>query len=228
MKRTNIAWSTAVLVAAGLMMVPSAKASFTFTLGTGNSAISGYSGPYAQVDVNLTDSTHATITFTSLTAGGNTYLMGDGGTVGVNVNGTYTLGAVSESNAGTGFTPTYKNNTPGTEDGFGSFNLSLNNKDGFGDAADTITFTITDTSGTWASDSDVLTANAGGSLAAAHIFVTSSPASSGSNGGSALVTGYAADGAAVVPETGTVLAGALLLLPLGASTLRILRRNRIG
>jgi hypothetical protein len=32
----------------------------------------------------------------------------------------------------------------------------------------------------------------------------------------------------VVPEPTTVLAGALLLLPLGASTLRILRRNRIG
>jgi hypothetical protein len=31
-----------------------------------------------------------------------------------------------------------------------------------------------------------------------------------------------------VPEASTVLAGALLLLPLGASTLRILRRNRIA
>jgi hypothetical protein len=31
-----------------------------------------------------------------------------------------------------------------------------------------------------------------------------------------------------VPEPTTVIAGALLLLPLGASTLRILRRNRIG
>jgi hypothetical protein len=31
-----------------------------------------------------------------------------------------------------------------------------------------------------------------------------------------------------VPEPTTMIAGALLLLPLGASTLRILRRNRIG
>jgi hypothetical protein len=31
-----------------------------------------------------------------------------------------------------------------------------------------------------------------------------------------------------VPEATTMLAGALLLLPLGASTLRILRKNRIG
>jgi len=33
---------------------------------------------------------------------------------------------------------------------------------------------------------------------------------------------------AAVPEPTTVIAGALLLLPFGASTLRILRRNRIG
>jgi hypothetical protein len=31
-----------------------------------------------------------------------------------------------------------------------------------------------------------------------------------------------------VPEASTVLAGALLLLPLGAGTIRILRRNRMG
>jgi len=32
----------------------------------------------------------------------------------------------------------------------------------------------------------------------------------------------------VVPETSTVIAGALLLLPFGASTLRILRKNRVA
>jgi hypothetical protein len=31
-----------------------------------------------------------------------------------------------------------------------------------------------------------------------------------------------------VPEPTTIIAGALLLLPLGASTLRILRRNRMA
>jgi hypothetical protein len=33
-------------------------------------------------------------------------------------------------------------------------------------------------------------------------------------------------GVAPVPEATTIIAGALLLLPLGASTLRILRRQR--
>jgi len=48
---------------------------FSFNLGVGNPAISGYPGPYVSVTVNRTNSTHATITFTSLTAAGNIYLM---------------------------------------------------------------------------------------------------------------------------------------------------------
>jgi hypothetical protein len=36
--------------------------------------------------VNRTDATHATVTFTSDVIGGNIYLLGDGGSVGVNVN----------------------------------------------------------------------------------------------------------------------------------------------
>ena len=35
-------------------------------------------------------------------------------------------------------------------------------------------------------------------------------------------------GTTPVPEASTVIAGALLLLPLGASALRILRRNRVA
>jgi len=51
---------------------------FTSTLDTGNSAISGFTGPYGSVSVDLTSSTTATITFTSLTNAGNIYLFGDG------------------------------------------------------------------------------------------------------------------------------------------------------
>src|SRR5262249_27772832 len=65
-----------------------ASASFSYTLGVGNSDISGYTGPYGKVDVTLVDSTHATITLTALNNGGNYYLFGDGGTLGVNVHAT--------------------------------------------------------------------------------------------------------------------------------------------
>ncbi len=171
---------------------------FSFDLVTGNSAISGFTGPYAHVDVNLTDATHATITFTSLTNSGNIYLLGDGGSVGVNVNATsWTLGTITGSNAGTGFTPgPWSDGGAGNEDGFGSFNQTINSFDGFTHSSDTISFGLTDDSGTWADAAAVLIANASGDLAAAHIFVTTSPANAANT---ALVTGFASGEGTGVP-----------------------------
>src|SRR5438128_2509588 len=83
------------------------------TIGNPNTALACCTGPYATVDINLTTSTTATITFTSLTNGGYIYLMGDGGTADLNVNGTYSLGAVTESNSISGFTPAFSTNAPG-------------------------------------------------------------------------------------------------------------------
>jgi hypothetical protein len=189
---------------------------FNSTINTPNSAISGFSSPFGEVSVNLTTSTTATITFTSDTVGGNTYLFGDGGSVALNVNATtFTVSGISGSNSGTGFTPgPYTFAGAGNEDGFGSFNLTIDSFDGFTHSSDTITFTLTNTSGTWASASDVLVANASGFDAAAHIFVTSSPANA-SNG--AIATGFAAEGATVVPEPGSMaLFGSGLLLLGGA------------
>ncbi len=167
-----------------------AWADFSFNLDTGNSAISGFTGPYASVDVHLTDATHATITFTSLTNSGNIYLLGDGGSVAVNVNAaSWTLGPITGSNAGTGFTPgPWSDGGGGVEDGFGSFNQTINSFDGFTHSSDTISFTLTDTSGSWVDASQVLGDNADGFLAAAHIFVTSSPATATNV---ALATGFA-------------------------------------
>ena len=178
---------------------PAAEA-FTFSLDDGNAAISGYSGPYASGDVALNDATHATITFTSLTAGGNIYLFGDGGSVAVNVNAaSWTLGPIAGTNFGTGFTPgdPYSNGGAGNEDGFGSFNQTINSFDGYKHSSDTISFILTNTSGQWANADSVLADNSDGYYAAAHIFVTSSPADA-SNG--ALATGYAAGSGGSVPE----------------------------
>lgn len=184
---------------------PKASADYTFDLGLGNSAISGFTGPYATVDIQLTDATTATITFTSLTNDGNIYLMGDGGTVGVNVNAaSWTLGTITGSNAGTGFSlGPFSNGGAGNEDGFGNFNQTINSFDGFKDTSDIVSFVLTNTSGSWADASNVLTGNADGYLAAAHIFVTSDPANA-SNG--ALATGYATNGgSSSVPEPGSLL-----------------------
>jgi hypothetical protein len=186
-------WLAMLPVAATIALTPVAGHAdfFTFNLDLGNSALSGFSGPWATVSVNRTSSTTATITFTSLTNAGNIYLLGDGGTVGVNVNATsWTLGTVTGSNAGTGFTPgPYSDGGAGNEDGFGSFNQTINSFDGYTHSSDTVSLDLTDTGGSWASASNVLATNGSGNFAAAHIFVTSSPANA-SNG--ALVTGFAA------------------------------------
>jgi hypothetical protein len=180
-----------VLVGGLLLFASVARAdSVSFDLTTGNTAISGFTGPYATVNINLTSSTTAVVTFTSDTNGGNIYLMGGAQAADVNVNATsWTIGSFLASNAGTGFTPGgISDGGSNNVDGFGVFNQTTDSFDGFTHSSDSISFILTDTSGTWASAASVLTPNADGNEAAAHIFVTSSPANA-ANG--ALATGFA-------------------------------------
>ena len=192
----------------GLLLFASvARADVTsFDLTAGNAAIAGFTGPYATVTINRTSATTATITFTSLTNSGNIYLMGGAGAVDVNVNATsWTIGSFSASNTGTGFTPgAVSDSGSNNVDGWGVFNQTNDSFDGYTHSSDSISFMLTDTSGTWASAANVLTPNADGNEAAAHIFVTSSPANA-SNG--ALVTGFASSTGATppVPEPASML-----------------------
>src|SRR5262249_52326585 len=128
---------------------------------------------------------------TSYTNGGNIYLMGNGSSVGVNVNATsWTVGSFTASNSGTGFTtPTLSDGGSQNVSSFGVFNQTITSSDGFTSSSDKISFTLTNTSGTWSSASNVLAANSNNWLAEAHIFVTSSPANA-ANGATA--TGFAA------------------------------------
>ena len=204
MRRLTLPMVAIAVLALLTLGPPRASAdSTTYNISVGNTAISGFTGPYALVTVNRTSSTTATITFTSDLAAGNIYLMGDGSSVAVNVNATsWTLGTITGSNAGTGFTPgPYSNGGSGNVDGFGVLNQTINSFDGFSHSSDTISFTITNTSGTWANAASVLIANSQGALAAIHVFVTSSPANA-ANG--AIATGFAANGGATVPEPGVL------------------------
>jgi hypothetical protein len=206
----------ALLLAVALALTSGARSAsadvFTSILNAPNDAVSGFSGPYGTVTVDLTSSTTATVTFTSAVVGGNIYLFGDGSTAAVNVNASsFTITNVSGSNAGTGFTPgPYTvENPPGTSNvsSFGSFNGVIDSFDGFTHTSDTVSFTVTDLSGTWASAANVLTPNADGFDAVAHIFITSSPAHA-ANG--AIVTGFAGEnGGPVVPEPSTMAIAAL-------------------
>ncbi len=79
-------------------------------------------------------------------------------------------GTITGSNAGTGFSPgPYSDGGSGNVDGFGVFNQTINSFDGFPNSSDSISFVVTDTSGTWASASNVMTRNSGGFDAGAHI-----------------------------------------------------------
>ena len=167
----------------------------SYTLNGGNTALSGFPGPYATVEVNLTDSTHATITFTSLTNGNNVYLLGGAQAADVNVNATnWTLGTVTGTNSFSGGPPFgapggYTNGGANAVDGFGSFNQTIDSADGYTHVASQITFGLTDNSGTWASAANVLTGNSNGFPAAAHIFVCT--LTSGSCSVTAPATGFA-------------------------------------
>ena len=134
--------------------------------------------------------------------------------MGVNVNATsWAIGSFSALNSGTGFSSVLANLSnagAGNEDGFGSFSQTFDNFDGFTHSWTHIGFSLTNTSGTWATASQVLAANGSGFLAAAHIFVTASPANA-ANG--ALAAGFATNGGTPgVPDGGAtvMLLGAAL------------------
>lgn len=194
----------------------------TLTIGVPNGAASCCTAPYATVQIDRINGTKATITFTSDTNAGFLYLMGARGAADLNVNGAYSLGAVTESNSISGFTATYKHNKPGEVSKFGKFNLSLDNFGQFTDSATRISFTITNTSGIWTSASDVLAADNKGYEAAIHVFVCAAACSTSEG---ALTTGFTAnDTPSAAPEPAAVILLSSSLIGLGAIWRR--RRNR--
>lgn len=192
-----------------------------YSLGTGNSAISGYPAPYGTVTVNLVNSTTATITFSANSTAAYQYLFGGQGAAGVNVNATsFALSGLSGTTVGTGFTSgPLSNGGAANEDGFGAFNLTIDSFDGYQHSSGTISFTLTDLSGTWGNANSVLVANANGAFIGAHIFVTTNPADANNPLG-ALATGYAANGGAQnIPDGGSTVA-LLGLAMLGIGSVR--------
>ena len=206
-----------ILIAVACLGLQRAEA-IQYTLSSGNPALTsaGFTGPYATADVNLVNSTTATVTFNSLTQtiGSNTYvyLMADGSSGAVNVRaGSWTISGMTGSNSYAGFTtPQLTNAGSQNVDGFGVMNQTVDNFDGFSYAMTTLSFTLTNLSGTLANAGAVLIANIQGALAASHIFVAQLINGQLVN---VNVTGYAANGGAVnAPDGGTtvMLLGAAL------------------
>jgi len=175
----------------------------TFSLTSAN--FGGFPSPYGSVLVNRTSTTAATITFAAdETHAGLTYLFGAQGAVGVNFNGAVTLAGAITADLSLGGVNGLATAGAGNEDGFGSFNFTIDNTDGFGNAVRGVTFSVTLNSGTWASASQVLTANASGNSVAGHLFICgSSPCDRAQP---ALLTGYVRNGPnAPVPESTSML-----------------------
>jgi PEP-CTERM motif len=196
----NVAISLAMFAVIAMSSAVVARAdTVIYTLSTPNSAISGFPGPYATVEVNRTSLTTATFTFTGLTNGAFTYLIGGAQAADLNFNG----GPVTFANlsftggctglgcpaGGTGFT----GGGAQQADGFGNFNFTLDNSDGFSNAVSSLTFDVTCLSCNWTTAFSVLAPNNLGNVAAAHIFVA------GSDCGGSPCTGFATNGVTPPP-----------------------------
>jgi len=165
----RLKYLAAVLIGIAGLGLQQAKADpIRSILDTGPGGTTGIN--YGTVTVSLTGQT-ATITFQANTA--LDYHFIDSSAAAVNVNASsFTFNLLQDAS----FNNVSIGNIPQNGvDGFGIFNLVINNTDGWADRVNTISFTVTNTSGTsWASASDVLAFNGhsqnGGPFdAAAHV-----------------------------------------------------------
>ena len=213
--RMNLLAAAAAASTLALTFGTAASALTTFTLGLGNVGLNGFPPPYGTVNVTLTDATHANISFVSATP---QYFFLGAQAADVNVNATtWTLSALLENGAGT-----ISNGGAAQVDGWGSFNQTTDQTDGFTDRSSAISFTLTNTSGTWASDSLVLTPNASGNTVGAHIGACADAGCT-----SFATTGFATNGSAPIPEPATwgmMLAGFFGM----GSILRMQRRRALA
>jgi hypothetical protein len=123
-------------------------------------------GPYGEVCVTLTDSTHAFIQAETLSP----FVMFGAGMLGLQVNSTGFAIVGGDAGIIGGTSASASIAFPGsTEDGFGKFDLSITNFDGPGSGTAYLTFSLQNTAGTWANVSSVLAANASGYDAAMQI-----------------------------------------------------------
>jgi hypothetical protein len=151
----------------------SALADSTYTLSN-----SGVSGPSVNVDVSLNSADNvATITFTTNTPCTNCLGMIDQGAFDLNVNGTFSVASTSGFAAYNGnfcSSGTLVGNgcvsgkSSNNIDGFGNFNLEIDQFDGSGSAVNTLTVVL---DGSWTSAANVLFGNTGGSDAATHFSI---------------------------------------------------------
>jgi hypothetical protein len=227
------------LALAGLAFAPgAARADFTVTLDTANTNGSGFTGPFVRVDVAFSGLSGglystATVTFTSLYNGGDTYLMGGTSGIDLNIgNGTgsgFTYGSPTFGQF-SGFSASSVQSTgSGNADGFGTFDYNLNMFDGYTHSAKSVTVVFTDTGGGWKdggiSTQNFLVANNNDALAAAHIFAVSGSTPTADESAS---TFYVAGNGSSTPPVNTAPVPSSMALALsGFVTLGLVNMGRL-
>jgi hypothetical protein len=167
MLKTRTCWGTLLIAAFALVAgVKNARADvMTYDVVTPNSDLTGYTEPFVQVTVNLVNSTHATITFDSLTNGGYTYLLTGAPGTGApaafaNISGNFSLASYSGT-LYSGSSNALSNGGSQSINGFGAFDQSVKVKDNLlADSYTEIVMQVTATgTNTWAHAANVLTSN---------------------------------------------------------------------
>jgi hypothetical protein len=202
----------------------SANAALYFELTTGNDKLSGGTTPppYGLITLALApDGYSATVT---LSQNGSSYVFGDGATIALNLASsttTFDQSTLSWTARPGDAQPPSLASVGANAQTFGSFNFGITMTDGYGQSVTSLSFKLLNGSSTaWGTESDILAANNEGWEVMAHAFNVG-----GTITGYATGTGTPEPPSPTVPEPTTILAGALLLLPFGASTIRILRRK---
>lgn len=148
-------WVALALCAGVALSAAPASADVIYTLNATNDAATSGAGPFATVDIHLIDSTHATATFARV----NAFTFGE---MGLDINAsTFAISGLSFTmRVGDTQTPTYTVTLGGKVGGVGNFALDyVANPAGFSDSVVGASFNIQNTSGTWSSETSVLTAS---------------------------------------------------------------------
>lgn len=179
-------------------------------------------GPYATLSVDLETTTTALITLTADSTANYQYLIGDDSQAAVlNVNSTNaTVTGISATQlpgfTSISYTPHYYFGSPNGYDSLGYFNVNIDGTgSGFNTAATSISFTLTDVSGTWASAYNVLTNSGNDYNHDVGVPVYVCPAGS-CTATSQITADHGTAGAAQVPESSSVLLLGAMMIALAA------------
>ncbi len=158
----------AAVAVAALTLVDSAGATITYWLAEPNAALSSAlaAPPFGFVEVTRNNDTNATVKFVAVDNVDYDYKFGGVNAIALNITGTWTIESINPP-PGDNITETGEQNVSG----FGTFNCTLKNKDGETLSFKWLELTIAATGETqWLSEHAVLTTNAAGYVAGAHIF----------------------------------------------------------